>query len=189
MVRGHEHQMSAGKWMLSKRLNDGLLTRAETSSGGWSVNSDMLCFEWLAHIPYIHRSLGFASSSPCHCSGLPLSSSSTCPCLNESRGALFLAPCHHPRGPCLLLLYFWDTHCMTGSQWPPHSLPTHHHVALHLFMAVTCAGGELGNSWDRPQKCTTGLSPSLSVVHTVCTYEDNWCVAARQSATVTNLLI
>lgn len=54
------------------------------------------------------------------------SSSSTWPCLNESRGALFLALCHHPRGPCLLLFYFWGTHCIMGSQWPPHSPSTPH---------------------------------------------------------------
>lgn len=92
--------MSAGKWMLPERLNYSLLTRAEISSGGWSVNSDMLCLNEhpLVHTEYTHRSVSFPSLSLCHCSGPPLSSSSTCPCLNESRGALFLAPCHHPRG-------------------------------------------------------------------------------------------
>lgn len=42
--------------------------------------------------------------------------------MRASRGALFLAPCHPPRGPCLLLLYFGDTRCMMGSQWGPLTL-------------------------------------------------------------------
>lgn len=124
----------------------------------------LTCFVWMSAHEYFvyctHAPLCFPSLSVCLYSGLPLSSSSTCPCLNESRGALFLALCHHPRGPCLLLLYFWDTRCMMGSQWPPHSLSTHSHIALHSFVAVTCAEGELGYSWDGhgAHKCVLQVS-------------------------------
>lgn len=56
-------------------------------------------------------------------------------------------------------------------------------------------GGDMCWRWAWKQLGQTAevhyrsLSLSLSVVHTVCTYEDNWYVAARQSATVTNLLM
>lgn len=109
-------------------------------------------------------------------SGLPLSSSSTCPCLNESRGALFLARRYYPRGACLLLLYFWDTHCMMGSQWPPHSLCTHILIALHSFVASTRAEVESRCSWVGHERgcMDDALSPCLLLLEHTC--QNNWCV-------------
>lgn len=108
MDLGHEYYISACKWILCERPNDTCLTRAEVSGGGLGVNSDMLYLNERPPVRtlYTCSSLSlslppFPSLSLSLQSGLPLSSSSTCPCLNESRGALFLAPCHHPRGPCL----------------------------------------------------------------------------------------
>lgn len=51
---GHRHYISAGKWMLCKRpRGKSLLIRADVSSGGWSVNSDMLYLnEHRVHILY-----------------------------------------------------------------------------------------------------------------------------------------
>lgn len=63
--------------------------------------------------------------------------------MRASRGALFLAPCLPPRGPCLLLLYFGDPRCMMGSQRGPLTLSTG-------------SRGELACSWSGVG-CRVGL--------------------------------
>lgn len=110
MGLGHKLLISGRKWILLKLLNekgmfaDEAFTLTRTNAYEYTNTTVFLFWQSIFSVAYL---------SP------PL----VRPCLNESRGTLFLALCHLPWSPCLLLLYFWGTHCMMGSQWPlpPHS--------------------------------------------------------------------
>lgn len=69
--------------------------------------------------------------------------------MRASGGALFLAPYHPPRGPCLLLLYFGDTRCMMGSQRGPLTLSTHCQIALRVMVAAAEVNSRAaGQGWE-----------------------------------------